>query len=140
MISSRCCFGLLRKRCMALFLLGLATKTQTNKQNKKQNETNKKTKNKNNNNNSAVRISSRVCIGVTLRASLSGTSRRKDVVNQCLEFGSASHSARFGYAIVGAVVARFVTTARFVTKVTKRLKFDALPARFVTPAHFVTTW
>ena len=26
------------------------------------------------------------------------------------------------------------------TKVTKRIKFDALPARFVTAARFVTTW
>ena len=39
-----------------------------------------------------------------------------------------------------AVAARFVTTARFVTKLTKRVKFDALPARFVTPACFVNTW
>ena len=30
--------------------------------------------------------------------------------------------------------------ARFVTKVTKGIKFDALPARFVTAARFVTTW
>ena len=36
--------------------------------------------------------------------------------------------------------ARFVTTAHFVTKVTKRMKFDAQPARFVTPARFVITW
>ena len=27
----------------------------------------------------------------------------------------------------------------FVTKVTKRVKSDALPARFVSPARFVTT-
>ena len=40
----------------------------------------------------------------------------------------------------GVVAARFVTTARFVTKVTKRIKFEILPARFVTAARFVTTW
>ena len=40
----------------------------------------------------------------------------------------------------GVVAARFVTTAHFVTKVTKRIKVDALPAQFVTAAHFVTTW
>ena len=28
--------------------------------------------------------------------------------------------------------------ARCITKVTKRVKFDALPVRFVTPVHFVT--
>ena len=33
-----------------------------------------------------------------------------------------------------ALPARFVTTARFVNKVTKRVKSDALPARFVTTA------
>ena len=38
------------------------------------------------------------------------------------------------------VVARFVTMACFVTKVTERVKFDALPARFVTLARFVTMW
>ena len=32
-------------------------------------------------------------------------------------------------------MARFVNTARFVPKVTKRVKLDALPARFVTAAH-----
>ena len=42
-----------------------------------------------------------------------------------------------------AVPACFVTPARFVTKVTKetkRVKFDALPGCFVTTAHIVTTW
>ena len=34
-----------------------------------------------------------------------------------------------GVKLVGLVAARFVTTARFVTKVTKRA---AMPARFVT--------
>ena len=44
------------------------------------------------------------------------------------------------------VAARFVTTACFVTQVTKRVKSDALPARFVTQprfvtqARFITTW
>ena len=38
------------------------------------------------------------------------------------------------------VAAHFVITARFVTKVTKCVKSDALPALFVTPARFVTTW
>ena len=38
------------------------------------------------------------------------------------------------------VEARFVTTARFVTQVTKRVKSDAQPARFVTLARFITTW
>ena len=41
---------------------------------------------------------------------------------------------------MGPVAARFATTARFVTKVTKHVKLDALPARFVTRARFVTTW
>ena len=39
-----------------------------------------------------------------------------------------------------SVEARFVATARFVTKVINRIKFDALPARFVTAARFVTMW
>ena len=30
--------------------------------------------------------------------------------------------------------------ARCITKVTKRVKFDALPVHFVTPARFVTMW
>ena len=38
----------------------------------------------------------------------------------------------------GRVAACSVTTARFVTRVTKRVKSDALPERFVTPARFVT--
>ena len=37
------------------------------------------------------------------------------------------------------VAAHSVTPARVVTKVTKRVRFDALPARFVTPACFVST-
>ena len=37
-----------------------------------------------------------------------------------------------------SVAARFFTTARCVTKMTKRVKFDALPARFVTPACLST--
>ena len=35
-----------------------------------------------------------------------------------------------------SVAARFVTTACFVTKVTKRVKCDAMPARFVTRCTF----
>ena len=37
--------------------------------------------------------------------------------------------------VVAFVAARFVTMARFVAKVTKRVKFDAKLARFVTPAR-----
>ena len=37
-----------------------------------------------------------------------------------------------------AVAALFVTSALFVTKVRKRVRFEALSARFVSPASFVT--
>ena len=46
----------------------------------------------------------------------------------------------FSVEFSSVVAARFVTTARFVTKVTNRVKIDAQPARFVTPARFVITW
>ena len=45
---------------------------------------------------------------------------------------------QFKLEITNVVAAHFVTQARFVTKVTERVRFDALPSRFVTPARFVT--
>ena len=62
-------------------------------------------------------------------------------MNSLLDFHSLANVLCFALTKYSeaVVAARFVTTARFVTKVTKRVKFDAQPARFVTPASFVTT-